>query len=664
MIKRLNCLMATAAVGFSGAIAVAQPPEPQPPAPQNPALRSADGEMEQQEGVEYLTRGPLHEAFATPYTAEAKAAELISKQPPEEIEELPPEYKPEGENITWIPGYWAWDEDASDFIWVSGLWREVPPGQRWIPGYWETEDNQYRWVSGFWVDETSDEVAYLPTPPETLERGPSSEAPDEFHFYIPGYWTYQTNDYKWVPGYWAQSQPGWVWIPVQYNWTPQGYVTTGGYWDYTLMNRGFVFTPVRYSNSVYTNPSYRYRPRYVLDTGESMMIHLFLNAASSRFFFGDYYNTGYQPWVRYYGNANYYDPMYTYYRVNAINGRPNVLQWIDKRNNYFASNTQYRPPRTIAQQRKFLQDRVNATDPDFNPDYVRAATIADELEAFSKRNRGNFQFQPLNRNAAENIRDQYQDFEQQLRRQRLAKLDPDASLNASGQGQANANRGNGQGNGQSKANINGNAQFRGKTLKLPGMQDRRSTGLPPGSARNADGEPWLSQEEIARAKAETRNMRSNSEISQNALENLGDQTREAREYWEDMRRAGRVRPMASDDWPARENPPRINKLPPKAHVQLRPNLSSNRGATAQGDIRRVPDPKGRVQGRASATNNLGSGNNSGSGNANSGATIIPKGNPNRGAQGKRNVNRGNSGNSGGKARGNSGAGKGKGKGKG
>ena len=45
------------------------------------------------------------------------------------IDEVPPEYKPEGENVQWIPGYWAWDVAQSDFIWVSGLWRDVPPGR-------------------------------------------------------------------------------------------------------------------------------------------------------------------------------------------------------------------------------------------------------------------------------------------------------------------------------------------------------------------------------------------------------------------------------------------------------------------------------------------------------------------------------------------------------
>lgn len=33
---------------------------------------------------------------------------------------LPPDQKPEGDDVAWIPGYWAWDDERNDFLWVSG----------------------------------------------------------------------------------------------------------------------------------------------------------------------------------------------------------------------------------------------------------------------------------------------------------------------------------------------------------------------------------------------------------------------------------------------------------------------------------------------------------------------------------------------------------------
>ena len=41
-----------------------------------------------------------------------------------------------GDNVVWIPGYWSWDDSRNDFLWVSGIWRNLPPGRQWVPGYW------------------------------------------------------------------------------------------------------------------------------------------------------------------------------------------------------------------------------------------------------------------------------------------------------------------------------------------------------------------------------------------------------------------------------------------------------------------------------------------------------------------------------------------------
>src|SRR6516165_4211700 len=75
-----------------------------------------------EEGVEQLARGPVHEAFAQPSVRSPRPSPIVPKQPPDPIEEMPPDQKPEGANVVWIPGYWVWDEDRNDFIWESGVW--------------------------------------------------------------------------------------------------------------------------------------------------------------------------------------------------------------------------------------------------------------------------------------------------------------------------------------------------------------------------------------------------------------------------------------------------------------------------------------------------------------------------------------------------------------
>ena len=94
--------------------------------------------------VDVLTRGPVHEAFAEQVSPDPMEGITAPTAPPDPIPEIPPEVKPEGDDVMWIPGYWFWDEERRDYLWVSGVWRRVPPGRRWVPGYWQTAAEGYR----------------------------------------------------------------------------------------------------------------------------------------------------------------------------------------------------------------------------------------------------------------------------------------------------------------------------------------------------------------------------------------------------------------------------------------------------------------------------------------------------------------------------------------
>src|SRR5207245_1393147 len=69
------------------------------------------GQDDSQDGGDVLTRGVVHEAFAQPVVFNPVPGPVIVKKPPEPVEELPPDQKPEGDNVAWIPGYWTWDND-------------------------------------------------------------------------------------------------------------------------------------------------------------------------------------------------------------------------------------------------------------------------------------------------------------------------------------------------------------------------------------------------------------------------------------------------------------------------------------------------------------------------------------------------------------------------
>lgn len=300
--------------------------------------------------TEVLTRGPIHEAFAEPITFDAQGSVTVATRPPDPIEEIPPEVKPEG-NAIWASGYWAWDDEQNDFIWVSGAWRVMPVGQRWVPGYWAEVQDGHQYVSGFWTGDEEEQIAYLPPPPETQEAGPNSPSPSENHFWVPGTWRYAEADYAWSPGYWARMQPNWVWVPARYVWTPVGFVFTAGYWDHPLVRRGWLFAPVRFRGDVYARPGFFYTPSVVLNTGV-LSLQLFTRPRYSAYYFGDYYDArytsaGYVPWYEW--GRRGYDPIFTYQRWYYGRRDPNWLGGIEQQYALRRSDRGARPPRVFVQ---------------------------------------------------------------------------------------------------------------------------------------------------------------------------------------------------------------------------------------------------------------------------------------------------------------------------
>ena len=329
-------------------------------------LGSVDPASFQNDDFEILTRGTLHEAFASAHNANPTAPSLVSKAPPEAIDELPPEYKPEGNNIQWIPGYWAWDDAQSDFIWISGIWRDVPPQRQWIPGYWNQGQGQYQWVSGFWSEQQSQEVGYLPAPPANLDNGPSVQSPGEDFFYVPGNWDYQRGNYRWLTGHWQPVVQNRIWIPARYVWTPQGCVFVSGYWDYAVEGRGTCFAPVHFHRPVYVEPEYVYRPQFVVNIGVDFLTHLFVRPNCGQYFFGNWYDQGYaargyRPWCNYQSHHRRFDPLLTYYRSqrSAFDRRYSVVQYLAYQNFRSRQNQNFRPRTTLSAHQDFVRRSRN-----------------------------------------------------------------------------------------------------------------------------------------------------------------------------------------------------------------------------------------------------------------------------------------------------------------
>jgi len=344
------------------------------------------------DGMEVLTRGPVHEAFAETVTFDPEPGVVTPKAPPAAIEELPPELRPEGANVAWIPGYWAWDDERTDFLWVSGVWRVLPPDRQWVPGYWGRAGRGAQWTSGYWADSESSDVEYLPEPPATIEVGANAPAPSADHIWLPGCWLWQQNRYAWRPGYWAAGQSNWDWIPAHYVWSPRGYLFVDGYYDYTVARRGVLFAPVYFNSNIYSQRGFSYRPVTVINPAV-FSSHLFLRPSYGHYYFGDYYGSnyasnGFSPWFSFFSSRSGYDPFYAQQHWQH-RGDDQWRRQVQADFTHRHDHEEARPARTFAAQQQ-------QQDGDGRPAQNMESVIAQQLDQFRKTADSSIRFRQVN----------------------------------------------------------------------------------------------------------------------------------------------------------------------------------------------------------------------------------------------------------------------------
>ncbi|MEI8291256.1 MAG: hypothetical protein WCH99_17450 [Verrucomicrobiota bacterium] len=347
----------------------------------------ADGDAA---GAQVLTRGPVHEAFAETVSFNPEPGIVVAKTPPDVIEEMPPDVKPEGDNVTWIPGYWAWDDERNDFLWVSGTWRALPPGRAWIAGYWGTTSQGHQWTSGYWADAAANETTYLPAPPATVESGPNIEAPSPDYWWTPGCWVWYEGRYAWGPGYWMPGRADWNWCPSHYVWTPRGYIFVGGFWDYPIERRGVLFAPVYFeTGGYYGRPGYVYSPTIVINLGV-FSDHLFLRPSYGHYYFGDYYapsylQSGFYASFSFQSSRHGYDPIYSHQRWEHRQDH----EWEHRVETSYQNRRDHeseRPPRTWVAERSLNQATAESKI---------SHRMAAPINQLAKQKAGAVKFQPV-----------------------------------------------------------------------------------------------------------------------------------------------------------------------------------------------------------------------------------------------------------------------------
>ncbi len=346
-VRRFGLLLSSVAVAAVCSLFLSSPQAPVSALAQEAPAAASDVPK----GVEVQARGPIHEAFATP-TAEPKPTYGVPKKPPVNIEEMPPEEKPEGDAV-WIGGYWGWDDDRGDFLWVSGCWRVKPQGKDWVSGYWREVSGQHQWVPGFWrtveAQKTS-EVTYYPEPPPPPQIAAPAAPAEPDMFYVPGHWMWVGDHYVWRAGYYTRVRIGHVYVASHYRWTPFGFVFVAGYWDYSIARRGVLYAPV-VVDTVVVGPHFVYTPYYAVS--DTILVDAyFVRPGFCHYYYGDYYGPRYTAIgfeCGYHYSQRHYDAVVVYHRYE----HRHTPGWYETRVSVTVERNAGRaplPPRTLHQQ--------------------------------------------------------------------------------------------------------------------------------------------------------------------------------------------------------------------------------------------------------------------------------------------------------------------------
>ncbi|MBI5863223.1 MAG: YXWGXW repeat-containing protein [Planctomycetes bacterium] len=395
-------------------------------------VRVGVGSQDRRVDVEVLTRGPVHEAFAQTAIVELEPPPSVRHVPPPPVPEVPPEEIVDFGNdadVVWIPGYWAWDDDLTNYIWVSGVWRVPPPACEWVPGYWTETAGAWIYTPGTWLpadDDDGDEIEYLPTPPPPpADAGPPIEPPSAGHVWVPGTWYWEANwgydvdtyrdprtgrevrvyqkreaGYVWRPGYWMVARPDWVWSPATYVWTPRGYIFIDGHWDYPIDRRGVLFAPVTFSTPVAAVREYHYSPSFAIDVSV-VVDHMFLQVHTGSYYFGDYYaveysQAGFCPWFESAKRVHVYDPFYTQTRTHFVKINASWESDLRRDFEFRVAHVDARPARTLRLQETRIKSISVKRDADGDRSIdVRKLTIAKPMAAAVRASSTHVQLKPL-----------------------------------------------------------------------------------------------------------------------------------------------------------------------------------------------------------------------------------------------------------------------------
>lgn len=334
-----------------------------------------------------LLSGPVHEAFMQPFNGTAASGVVVQATPPKPLREIAPRFIPQGDDIQWIPGYWSampGQNGDSQFVWVSGTFRRMPPGRKWMSGGWVQVADGHQWTPGAWVPEDFSVQSSVvdATPTAIADLGPVGEAPSANHMWVPPQHVLNDGQIVVQDGFWSEGNQNWVWTPARLIPTANGVIPVSGYWDHTISRRGQLFAPARFQNLSQIDSNVPFSPGVALDA-ERIALHLFVDPQSQQFLFGDFYgeqftDLGITPWYQPAERLGGYDPILGFHARRMSRNGAQLTQRLRSWNQYFTGQVDARPPRTVAEFANFVQ--ANAEN-QFATRSVLAANLQEVAEA-------------------------------------------------------------------------------------------------------------------------------------------------------------------------------------------------------------------------------------------------------------------------------------------
>jgi WXXGXW repeat (2 copies) len=179
-----------------------------------------------------------HDALKSDDGAGRAARVYSPQQPPAPVAERPARRRPSPRAL-WVPGYWDWDADRGEFVWIGGDWQVPPTGMIWVGGRWARDQRGWYRVAGFWRPRRGVRPdAASPSPPAWRKTGPPADhppdtiapAPGPDYFFVAGHYEPDGDRLTWKPGFWARTQPGWDWLPARWTRRSSGWEFRAGDW--------------------------------------------------------------------------------------------------------------------------------------------------------------------------------------------------------------------------------------------------------------------------------------------------------------------------------------------------------------------------------------------------------------------------------------------------